>query len=480
MINRVLIRLKVVQTLYSYMLSRSEFKIETPVETSSADRRYSFQAYAELLLLMLELCGQKVVRDRAVPAQVAGAIAGAKFEGGQVAKFLMANDQVRSLMQANAERMPQFDSAVEEAVQRLKASSAYRTLLKARTPEIADEIAFWTAAMRTTLPKVPAVVEALRTNPDFTIRGMEMGARMLAETLANYSDTRNVLISCRNDLTRSLDQAYELYHALLRLPVELTRAQAERLEANAAKYLPTAEDLNPDRRFVDSPLIEAMTQSEELSEYFEAHPMDYITDPLLIQSLLDRVVGSEPYREFMAAEGPKTAADHDELWRKLFRTVLLPSDDLADALETRSIFWNDDLEVISSFALKTIKMFAREGSAARLQPEFKDEEDEQFGPQLFRLVVDRREEYRELIDEFINAKKWDSDRLALMDIVILMTALAEVEGFPNIPLTVTANEYVEIANWYSNPRSGSFINGMLAAITDKLRRQGKIMKTFNQ
>ncbi|MDE6262075.1 MAG: hypothetical protein K2M09_02075, partial [Muribaculaceae bacterium] len=63
MVNRVLIRLKVVQMLYSYMLTRSEFKIEMPAETSSPDRRYSFKAYAELLLLILGLSGRRVVTE---------------------------------------------------------------------------------------------------------------------------------------------------------------------------------------------------------------------------------------------------------------------------------------------------------------------------------------------------------------------------------------------------------------------------------
>ena len=112
-------------------------------------------------------------------------------------------------------------------------------------------------------------------------------------------------------------------------------------------------------------------------------------------------------------------------------------------------------------------------------PEFKDEEDAEFGKKLFDSVVTHREEYRTLIDEFINAKRWDSERVALMDVIILQTALAEAIDFPNIPLSVTTNEYVEIANWYSTSRSGSFINGMLAAMTDKLRKEGRIIKKFN-
>ena len=101
------------------------------------------------------------------------------------------------------------------------------------------------------------------------------------------------------------------------------------------------------------------------------------------------------------------------------------------------------------------------------------------GAKLFDTAVTNRESYRALIDEFINVKRWDTERVALMDVVILMTALAEAIECPNIPLSVTTNEYVEIANWYSTSRSGSFVNGMFAAITDKLRKEGQIIKKFN-
>ena len=138
----------------------------------------------------------------------------------------------------------------------------------------------------------------------------------------------------------------------------------------------------------------------------------------------------------------------------------------------------DDLEVMSSFALKTIKNFARDGQNAHLLSQYKDDEDAAFGAGLFGFAVEHREDYRELIDEFVNTKKWDVERLAMMDIVIMLTALAEIMNYPSIPLSVSANEYVEIANRYSNPRSGSFINGMIAAITDKLRADGLLHKSW--
>ena len=478
MVNRVLIRLKVVQMLYGYLLSRSEFKIETPVESSSRDRRYSFQAYAELLLLMLEMSGYKIVRDRVVPASVASAVAGARYADSRTARFLMGNDEVRGLISANAARMPAFDSAVPELAARLKVSSFYRELAKVKNPEVADEIAFWTGVLRTTVIKTPAVVEAMRTNPDFTIRGMEMGAKMLCETLSNYSDTRNVLADTRKDLKVSLDKSYELYHALLWLPVELTRAQEQRIDAAREKYLPTAEDLNPDMRFVENKFVAAIAFNPEMEAYRKDRPVTWTDDPLLIQRLLDLVTDSEIYKDYIAAPGEKSMAEDCELWRALLKNVIVPSDDLSEDLESKSIFWNDDLEVMSSFALKTIKNFARDGQNAHLLSQYKDDEDAAFGAGLFGFAVEHREDYRELIDEFVNTKKWDVERLAMMDIVIMLTALAEIMNYPSIPLSVSANEYVEIANRYSNPRSGSFINGMIEAITDKLRADGLLHKSW--
>lgn len=478
MVNRVLIRLKVVQLLYSYMLTRSEFKIEMPVETSSPDRRYSYQAYAELLLLILELSGRRVITEGAVSAQVKGAISGARFVDSKMSAALMANDEVRALITHNGDRMRKFDSAVPEAVARLKNSTFYRVFSKIKGVEVGDEISFWTSAIRSTLIKTEAVVDALRTNPDFTVRGMEMGAKMLVDTLKGFSDTRSVLATCRNDLRRSLDRAYDLYNTLLWFPVEIVKAQNDRLEANAAKYLPTDEDLNPDRRFVDSEFVKAIEAHEGLAEWNATHPFEFGDDPVLIEHLLDSVLASSYYQDYMAAPGRKTIDEQSDLWRALMRHVILPSEDLAEALENKSIFWNDDLEVMSSFALKTLRQIAKEGGEAKLLPEFKDEEDAEFGAKLFDAVVSNMDEYRELIDSFVNTRRWDTERLALMDIVILRTALAEVLEFPKIPLQVTANEYVEIANWYSTSRSGSFVNGMLAAITDKLRAEGRIQKSF--
>lgn len=166
-----------------------------------------------------------------------------------------------------------------------------------------------------------------------------------------------------------------------------------------------------------------------------------------------------------------------EFWRNIMRNVVLPSDALAEALEAKSIFWNDDLATMGTFALKTIRKFAQSenGEGVRFLPQYKDEEDAEFGMKLFTYAVDKREQYREYIDKFINPD-WDPERLAFMDIVIMIAAIAEIDNFPGIPLPVSLNEYIEIANDYSTRRSGPFINGILYSIVNMLIENGELRK----
>ena len=93
---------------------------------------------------------------------------------------------------------------------------------------------------------------------------------------------------------------------------------------------------------------------------------------------------------------------------------------------------------------------------------------------LFRAALKGEDSFRELIKD--QTKNWDLDRIALMDLVIMQVALAEITSFPGIPLNVSINEYVEVAKYYSTPRSGSYINGMLDTISKRLIAENKIEK----
>jgi transcription antitermination protein NusB len=72
----------------------------------------------------------------------------------------------------------------------------------------------------------------------------------------------------------------------------------------------------------------------------------------------------------------------------------------------------------------------------------------------------------EVIDAIIagRAHKWDLERIARLDRIILRIGIAEMLHFPDIPEKVSINEAIEIAKKYSTENSGKFINGILDSV----------------
>jgi len=157
------------------------------------------------------------------------------------------------------------------------------------------------------------------------------------------------------------------------------------------------------------------------------------------------------------------------------KKIILESEEVDQSVEEQSIYWVDDVEVVLSFVIKTIKRFDEEnGTRQTLLPMFKDEEDAEFAHKLLTNTLKNGEKYSEMIDA--NTRNWDLDRIAFMDILIMQVALTEIMDFPTIPVNVTLNEYIEIAKKYSTDKSGTFINGVLDKIVSQLKSENKLIK----
>lgn len=471
MINRVLIRIKVVQLLYSYLLTQSEFKIESLPENPSRDKKYAYSLYLDLLAFILRISGYKL------PSASSNAVEDNRYlSANKIVRALNADDQVRTILMRNSSNVTSFDGALRSVYDAIVNSSIYRSYIRQKDSDIQKDMTFWSVILRTIIAKNECFIEEARKNPYFTNLGFENAIKMAVSTLESYCDNRTLLSEARNALDKSLDKAYELYHALLLLSVELTRTQDMRLEAAKQKHLPTPEDLNPNMRFVDNALPRMIIESPDMKEYLKNNPISWVEDDSFIKSMLNSIINSDIYAEYMAKETTDVEADC-EFWRMIYKNVILPSDELAEILESKSVYWNDDLQIMGTFVLKSIKRAAAcKNGIISLLPQYKDEEDEQFGPRLFLDAVDNRETYRSYIDRFINSDQWDPERLAFMDIVIMITAIAELLNFPAIPIPVTLNEYIEIANSYSTQRSGQFINGILYSVINYLKDEQLLCK----
>lgn len=475
MINRILIRIKVVQMLYSYLLTRTEFKIQPEPDSTSRDKKYSYSLYTDLLLLILELSGYNVQgAEKKSPLHIVNS--DNKLSSNKVAKSLSLENDIRQLISRGNNNISDFDEAVVNIYMSIIDSSVLQDYARKKNHELKDDVVFWQTVLNTIVYNNPLFIQALRKNPAFTNRGYELAVEMLNETLLSYADTRLSLENAKKDLVKSLDKAYELYHALLTLPIAITKMQSERLETAKQKYVPSYEDLNPNTRFIDNSFIRAIENNDALNSYLSSNPISWDEEYILVKKLLDCILASDIYANYMSLS-QTTYEDDCDFWRNIFKKIILTSDDLAEALEAKSLYWNDDINIMGTFVLKSIKQIANnKDSQVALMPKFKDEEDKTFGPQLFLAAVSNREEYQEYIYKFINESQWDPERLAFMDLVIMILAISEIVAFPSIPLAVSLNEYIEIANYYSTPKSGQFINGILYSVINYLKKEGKLIK----
>ena len=298
--------------------------------------------------------------------------------------------------------------------------------------------------------------------------------KVIQVVYAYYQNGGKNLEAAEKELFYSMSKAYDLYKYLLLLMIEVTQFADRRIDNRRNKLRPTEEDLNPNTRFIENAFMAQLMQNTQLEEFRANQKRTWDDEGDFVKHLFERIEETKAYQEYMAKE-TLTYEDDRELWRKLYRSTIAQNDEIDEILEEQSLYWNDDKAIVDTFILKTIKRFEPEnGAEQELMPEYKDDEDKEFARKLLRTAITGAEAYRKLMEN--NAKNWDMERFAFMDILIMQVALAEIMAFPSIPTSVSLNEYVEIAKMYSTPKSGSFINGMLDSIVNQLKSENKLNK----
>ena len=195
----------------------------------------------------------------------------------------------------------------------------------------------------------------------------------VVQNLYSYVLTRpeRTLASALKDLDTCLDKTYELYHYLMRLPIELTHIQEIKLDEARNKYMPTEEDLNPNMKFVNNRLVAALAANEQLQQYAQDHSITWNDDPIFERLMLDKVIKSDLYNDYMADDEVTDIGD-SLLWQQLLKQVIVPDENMADAIEQRSLFWTeDDVDLTLQFVCKTFRRIA-EGDEDAIMPMFKD------------------------------------------------------------------------------------------------------------
>lgn len=292
-------------------------------------------------------------------------------------------------------------------------------------------------------------------------------------TCAYYQNGHHNMDTAEKELLFSLSKAYDLYNYLLGLIVAITQEERRRVDI-ATRRAEREGTETPSQRFAFNKFATQLEENKQLNLFMEDKKMSWENDVEAVRKLCDQIEQSPLYQEYMMSDAEDYETDR-ELWRRIYRTLIQGNEDLDAILEEKSLYWNDDKEIVDTFVLKTIKRFDPANKADQeLLPEYDDTEDREYALKLFRSTILNADTYQRYMSE--TSRNWNFSRLAYMDVVLMQIAIAEMLTFPNIPISVTINEYVDLAKLYSTPKSGGYINGMLDAIARHLVDTGRLLK----
>jgi len=306
------------------------------------------------------------------------------------------------------------------------------------------------------------------------------------------------LETAEQELTLSIRKSYDLYHYLLLLLIAMSDVARERAELSRNKKIPSPEDINPNTRFADNKVIAQLRNSEQLRSNSEAMPAlwtrkDKITSfrglsrwmgtlglswaghPEVVRKVYNDMTAWDLYTEYMSA--PESSYRADQRFVREIITNLFPaSEDLASSLEEQSVYWNDDLPFVAAMIRNSLGKLREhdDGREMAMPAMYTNSDDEQFVKVLLRKAILNSEKNSALID--IHTTNWEVERIALMDKLVMQLAITELVEFPEVPVKVTLNEYIEIAKDYCTAKSSTFVNGILDKIVKEMRVNGSLTK----
>lgn len=305
--------------------------------------------------------------------------------------------------------------------------------------------------------------------------------KVLQQIYAYHQAEETDLLAAERRLLDSVDSLYELFIRQLTFWVEVKCFAERRIEENMHKNFPTEEDLNPNRKFVNNRVINALESNRDLQALQEKYKINWDNDREdFIRGFYNRMREYPEYQEYMNIDKDSFALDK-KLILSIIDNYMADDEVMFDFYSDKNLVFNSDYQICLFLLWKFFNEMEEDfGPDTKIPAAFKTEngetnDDKNFIVRLFRLTMKNADEYRELVKA--NISNWDYDRIALMDKIIIFMALTEFQQFHDIPVKVTINEYIEISKYYSTPDSRRFVNGILDKLSEKLKADGKIMKT---
>lgn len=283
-------------------------------------------------------------------------------------------------------------------------------------------------------------------------------------------DKKSVL----NFLDKSVKHVEDEYIFLLSLPIELRYYVENEQNPEEILYVPTKKDIETGRTFIYNRLISILDRSDLLKRKIKQVGINWYNYKDVMRMLFNGFKTSIYFQKYLNTE-KKDFEAQKALMVSFYKDYLPKHEELHGLMEDLFIHWNDDKKAVFNSLVKTIedlKQAEDEVEVKALSEDF--DEDWTFCKDLLNNTIKNEEELTALIQE--KTKKWDTERIADIDLILMRMSVSELLYFSNIPIKVSINEYLDISKIYSTPKSSVFLNGILDKLMNEMKAAGKIKK----
>ena len=271
-----------------------------------------------------------------------------------------------------------------------------------------------------------------------------------------------------DELQKQLDKSRELFVYLLYFLTEVARYAETSALHRASRNLPSKDDLNVNIKIAGNEFLWQMLESASFKKALQTDMPEKLIEKDLVKKIYVELTQTDKYREYITIQHREKAKEK-EIIKLIFTQLMLPNESFITHLEEIFTNWDDDADMMDQLMLNYIQKPSSYNLQEMISPEKWD-----FAKLLLTTAIDKKAYCAELIKPKL--KNWDSERIAVLDMVLMRMGVCELLYFETIPTKVTINEYIDLAKDYSTPQSGQFVNGILDSIHKEMIEGGKILK----
>jgi transcription antitermination protein NusB len=303
--------------------------------------------------------------------------------------------------------------------------------------------------------------------------------RVLQALYAYYSDGSADLSAGERELLKGINKLYELFIYQLSFLLEIKRFAEQRAEENKLKFYPTADDLDPNMKFINNKVLTLLENNRDFQRKENAFKVNWGEESEMIRKYYTILRESNFFLKYMKST-KNTFSEDKKLMLLIINKILTDADLLKSFYEEKSVYFVDGYDIVVLLLIKFFEVITPEFGKESLLPDIyttenkAPDEDESFVKKLYRKTILHNEENTLLLAS--KTSNWEYDRIPLLDVILLKMAIVELQEMETIPVKVTLNEYIELAKYFSTPNSKTFVNGVLDRLINEFRDQGKINK----